>query len=47
MKKKWGFFAGSAILAGYILLGAGAPPIAVAIGIGCGALMTLRATRSA
>jgi hypothetical protein len=46
MKRKWVFFAGAAVLAGYFLLAAGAPPLAVAMGIGFGALMTRRASRS-
>jgi hypothetical protein len=38
---KWTFFAGSAILAAYLLLAYGAPPAAVAAGIGGAALWTL------
>ncbi|HTM51582.1 MAG TPA: hypothetical protein VL285_22960 [Bryobacteraceae bacterium] len=38
---KWTFFAGSAALAGYLLLASGAPPAAVAAGIIGAALWTL------
>lgn len=47
MKKNWGFFAGSAILAAYFLIAAGAPIVPVAGGIVLGAVMTYRATRTA
>jgi hypothetical protein len=41
MKWKFAYFAGSALLAAYFLLHAGAPPLAVAAGIG-GAAMFMR-----
>jgi hypothetical protein len=47
MKRKWSLFAGAAVLAGYFLLAAGAPPLAIGIGIGFAALMTQRSARSA
>jgi hypothetical protein len=46
MNRKWRYF-GAAVLAAYLLLTAGAPPLAVAIGIAFGAMLTLRASRSA
>jgi len=46
MNRKWSFFAGAAVLAAYFLLSAGAPPLAVGIGIAFGAFMTRRAARS-
>lgn len=42
MTRKWSFFAGAAILAGYFLLSAGAPPLAVLLGTGVGAMVTMR-----
>jgi hypothetical protein len=47
MKRTWSLFAGAAVLSGYCLLAAGAPPVAVALGIGFGAFLTYRSTRSA
>ncbi len=40
MNKKWAYFAGAAILAAYFLLWSGAPPVAVAAGLACAALLT-------
>lgn len=42
MKRKWSFFAGSVILAGYLLFLFGAPPLAVLAGIGLAAVFTGR-----
>jgi hypothetical protein len=47
MMKKWSWFGAAAVMSAYALLNFGAPPIPVAIGIGLGALMTMRSTRSA
>jgi len=47
MKWKWTYFAGAVILAAYFLLSAGAPPLAIAVGIGCAAWLTRRASRHA
>jgi hypothetical protein len=41
MNFKWRYFIGSAILGTYFLLAAGAPPLAIAAGIG-GAALFLR-----
>ena len=46
MNRKWGFFIGAAILAAYFLLTSGAPPLAVAAGVG-GAAMFMRRTSRA
>ena len=46
MKRKWPFFFGAVILAGYLLLSYGAPPVAVLCGIGLAALATLRRSRT-
>jgi hypothetical protein len=43
---KWGYFAGAAILAGYFMLKAGAPPFAVAAGIGGVAMFMRRKSRT-
>ncbi|HEY1337509.1 MAG TPA: hypothetical protein VGF59_08360 [Bryobacteraceae bacterium] len=43
MKRKWNYFAVASALAALFLLSAGAPPLAVAAGIGFGALVTRRA----
>ena len=42
MKRKWSFFVGAALLAGYFLLTAGAPPVAIAAGIAGAAMFMLR-----
>ena len=47
MKRKWSFFIGGAILAGYLLLAYGAPPVAIVCGIGLAALLTARGVRLA
>ena len=47
MKRNWSFFSGAAVLAWYFLRLAGAPIPAIAAGIGLGAFLTYRATRSA
>jgi uncharacterized membrane protein len=47
MKRKWSFFAGAVILAGYMLLSYGAPPVAILIGIGLAAVYTGRISRAA
>lgn len=39
---KWTFFAGSVVLAGYLLLSNGAPPFPVALGIALAALWNLK-----
>lgn len=41
MKRKWSYFIGAAALAAYFLLTNGAPPLAVAAGIG-GVAMFMR-----
>jgi hypothetical protein len=41
MKLKWGYFAAASVLAAYFLLTVGAPPLAVAAGIG-GVAMFMR-----
>ena len=46
MSKKWSFFAAAAVLASFALITHGAPPLAVAVGIGFGAFMTSRASHS-
>jgi hypothetical protein len=43
---KWGYFAGAAVLAAYFLLHAGAPPLAVAAGIGGVAMFMRRKSRT-
>ncbi len=40
MSRKWSFYIGAAVLAGYLLLAIGAPPLAVALGLGAAALIT-------
>ena len=47
MKHKWSYFIGAAVLAGYFLVIAGAPPLAVAAGIGGAALFMRRTSRAA
>jgi hypothetical protein len=47
MKNRWTYFIGAVILASYFLLSSGAPPLAVALGIGFAAMLTRRASRSA
>jgi len=47
MIRNWKFFSGAAVLAGYFMISAGAPPLTVTAGIAVGAFMTYRATRSA
>ena len=47
MNLKWSYFIGSAILAGYFLINAGAPPLAVAAGIGGVAMFMRRKKRAA
>jgi hypothetical protein len=47
MKRNWSWFAGASIFAGYFLIAAGAPPLAVGLGIGFGALLTHHAARAA
>jgi hypothetical protein len=47
MKRNWRYFTGAAIVCGAALLKAGAPPLAIALGIVLGYFLTLRATRSA
>jgi len=47
MKWKWTYFTGAAILAVYFLLSAGAPPLAIAVGLGFAAWLTRRASRPA
>jgi hypothetical protein len=42
MNRKWGFFAGAAILTAAILMAFGAPPAAVAGGTVLAALLSLR-----
>ena len=44
MNFKWTYFIGAAILSGYFLINAGAPPLAVAAGIG-GVAMFMRKTK--
>jgi hypothetical protein len=43
---KWTYFAGAAILAAYFMLKAGAPPFAVAAGIGGVAMFMRRKSRT-
>jgi len=47
MKLKWSYFIGASLLAGYFLLAGGAPPLAVAAGIGGAALFMRRSSRAA
>jgi hypothetical protein len=47
MKRKWGYFIGAAVLAAYFLVTAGAPPLAVAAGIGGAAMFMRRRSRIA
>jgi hypothetical protein len=42
MKRKWSLFAGAVILAGYVLISAGAPPLAILAGIALAAVYTGR-----
>ncbi|HUI76746.1 MAG TPA: hypothetical protein VLY24_02490 [Bryobacteraceae bacterium] len=46
MNLKWGYFAGASALAAYFLLTAGAPPLAVAAGIGGVAMFMRRKSRA-
>lgn len=46
MNRKWAYFAGAAILASYFLLSAGAPPLAIAAGIGGVAMFMRRRSRT-
>jgi hypothetical protein len=46
MNAKWSYFIGAAILGGYLLISAGAPPLAVAAGIGGAAMFTRRRLRA-
>jgi hypothetical protein len=46
MNRKWAYFIGASILAGYFLLTAGAPPLAIAAGIGGVALFMRRTSRT-
>jgi hypothetical protein len=48
MNKKWSWFLAAAVFVGFWLLRGGAPPLAVAAGIGgAAALMVARARRAA
>ncbi len=47
MTIKWNYFLGAVVLGSYILISAGAPPVAVAVGIGAAALVTRQLSRSA
>jgi predicted acyltransferase len=42
MTRKWSFFAGAVLLAGYVLFSLGAPPLAILAGIGLAAMYTGR-----
>jgi len=42
MTRKWSFFTGAVILAGYLLFSYGAPPLAILGGIGFAAVLTGR-----
>jgi hypothetical protein len=46
MNRKWAYFIGASILAGYFLLTAGAPPVAIAAGIGGVAIFMRRTSRT-
>jgi len=46
MNRKWSFFIGAVVLAAYFLLTSGAPPLAVAAGIGGAALFMRRSSRA-
>ena len=46
MNRKWGYFAGAAIMASYFLLNAGAPPLAVVAGIAGVAMFMRRKSRT-
>jgi hypothetical protein len=46
MKRKWSYFIGAVVLASYYLLTAGAPPIAVGVGIAGAAAFLLRASHT-
>jgi len=46
MNPKWSYFIGAAILGGYLLLSAGAPPLAIAAGIGGAAIFSRRLLRT-
>jgi hypothetical protein len=47
MKRKWSLFACAVLLAGYLLISNGAPPLPVICGIGLAAVFTARRTQSA
>jgi hypothetical protein len=47
MSKKWNYFIGASILAAYLLVTHGAPPLAVAAGIGGVALYLRRSSHTA
>ena len=47
MTWKWTYFIAAVLAAGYVLLANGAPPLAVGLGIGVGAMLTRRACRAA
>ena len=46
MTRKWSYFAGAVLLAGYLLIASGAPPLPVICGIGLAAVFTARRTQS-
>jgi len=46
MNPKWSYFIGAALIGGYLLLSAGAPPLAVAAGIGGAAIFSRRLLRA-
>ena len=45
--RKWAYFLAAALFAGYFLVAGGAPPLAVALGIGGAALAARRLSLSA
>jgi hypothetical protein len=47
MMKKWSWFGAAAVMSAYALLSHGAPLFPVVMGIGLGAVITMRSTRSA
>ena len=42
MNRQWKYFAGAAVLAAYLLLANGAPPLPVAAGLALAAVLTRR-----
>ena len=46
MSKKWAYFIGAAVLAAYLLVSNGAPPVAVAAGIAGSAIFMRRKSRT-